>query len=103
MDESVGYEESVAEEEGCMRKILLIFCLGLLLWSCSSSYRSPKWQLTQDEKIWAFGEENLYEPLHMMDDIWNERHSDIFILQGTDYFDQSIFRIKKAYKEKKEV
>jgi len=46
---------------------------------------------------WAFGEDILSVDLRLWQDRWNERHSDIFIMQGSDECRESLIAVGKAY------
>jgi hypothetical protein len=47
---------------------------------------------------WAFGPELCGStPMHKLNDMWNERHGDIFILADSDEFLGGIERIGKAW------
>ena len=48
---------------------------------------------------WAFGEDYGVVLLSSLDNRWNNRHSDIFEVRGSDNFINSIERIGKAYLE----
>lgn len=49
---------------------------------------------------WAFGEDALSILISEMDDRWRQRHSDIFMLIGSDPLYESTIRIGKAYLER---
>jgi len=48
---------------------------------------------------WAIGSENRSKSLSQLDELWNERHGDLFDLKGTDNVYKAFGRIKNAYIE----
>lgn len=46
---------------------------------------------------WAFGDEYATMLLKDSDDAWNERHSDLFVMRGSDNVRESIKRVGKSY------
>lgn len=50
-----------------------------------------------DCMIWAFGENFGSIPYSQLDEEWNKRHADIFILLGSDLISDSFEKIGKAY------
>jgi len=46
---------------------------------------------------WAFGKGWEVMTVRGSDDVWNERHSDLFLLRGCDSVLEGIERIGKAY------
>ena len=48
---------------------------------------------------WAFGENWGSVALYTLDELWNERHSDIFVMRGSDLIYESTIRIGRAYME----
>ena len=51
--------------------------------------------------IGVLGNEYTTLPCYLLDDVWNQKHGDIFIIMGTDNYDKSIERIKETCKLKK--
>ena len=50
--------------------------------------------------LWAFGDDYYFMRLNGMDDVWNERHGDIFIVQCDDLVTEAFERIGRAYLER---
>ena len=46
---------------------------------------------------WALGDRYATAPKNMWDELWNERHSDLFVLYGYDLVGKSIQRMGTAY------
>lgn len=46
---------------------------------------------------WAFGDGWQYMRMGNMDDVWNDRHGDLFILHGDDLAAEGFERIGTAY------
>jgi len=48
-------------------------------------------------KQWAFGDDNYKLQIRMLDNAWNQRHSDLFVVYGADDYNKTIMRIGEAY------
>lgn len=55
----------------------------------------------EDCLTWALGDGYGDKPLSETDEIWNERHGDLFIMKGTDNVTAGTLRIIKEYKKHK--
>ncbi len=57
-------------------------------------------KLTDEIGQWAFGDGWRWVRLETLNDRWNERHSDIFFINGSDLIIESFDRIIDAYNKK---
>jgi hypothetical protein len=48
---------------------------------------------------WCFKDVHSGTPIHMLDEIWNKYHSDIFIVKGTDPIYSTLEKMFQAYKK----
>lgn len=63
------------------------------------SYDGMRIDMDDDCRRWAFGEKHRSIPFYEEDDHWNKRHSDIFVVLGSDSVLETYEKIKKAYDE----
>lgn len=72
--------------------ILALLTIGILLSQATNAYEYDDKAMT-----WALGENWGNLPIYMIDDIWNERHGDIFVLLGTEFPHEALVRMENAY------
>lgn len=91
--------------------VFAVMCLVLLIFTPKPNpetnehwySRSYATGLTEEEHYpclrWAFGEDYLNLRGRDVPDAWNQRHSDIFIIYGSDEYYETFARIGEAYKK----
>jgi len=52
---------------------------------------------TEECLRWAFGDDVATKEVHDLDDYWREKHSDLFMVEGSDDLWESVRKIGKAY------
>lgn len=63
--------------------------------SNSLKYRAETNSKNECCMFWALGIDYGSLPRRVLDDVWNKRHGNIFMLKGTDNYSNSIEQIKK--------
>ena len=88
--------------------ILLVTILTILFYKQSLSFSEQMATLFEENGVnqkdcltWALGEGYGIRKLTETDEIWNERHGDLFIMKGTDLVLDSTLKIINEYKKYK--
>ena len=61
---------------------------------------TPAPQLPDEVMAWAFGDQWRLVKTPELPDMWNEKHSDLFLIHGFDDILKTNAKIQKAWKEK---
>ncbi len=91
-----------------MAIIALLMFAVVLLGGPQSEHQCERdpWRLRNELYVptdcleWAFGKDWAHTKTSGRDELWNEKHSDLFVVHGTDDYDLSMAKIYVAWREK---
>lgn len=74
--------------------LILVFSVQGFAFSFGFVYNIPAF--TDECGVWAFGEGYGELPFSMLDEAWNERHGELFMVKGSDNAIEVVEKIQKA-------
>lgn len=79
-----------------------LLVIGVLSFLCMfGSVQADDTYYDNEYLVWALGEDYMSLKLWEIDDVWNERHGDIFLLDGTEIPTEALDRMIEVGKIKR--